>query len=182
MEINEQNFIKCLIKRDEDALRYVIKEYGWLIKTIVSKQLYNLKSIQEECINDIFLNIWDNIDKYDKKRGTFKNWIIGISKYKSIDYKRKYIKDINNEEYDCLEIGIPDNSDIGIINEEIREDIENLLNCLNDKDRDIFIKHFMLDMNASEIAAKLGVTTNTIYNRIYKGKKKIREVNSFVIK
>ncbi|WP_143316436.1 sigma-70 family RNA polymerase sigma factor [Clostridium sp. HBUAS56017] len=182
MEINEQNFIKGLIKRDEDALRYVIKEYGWLIKAVVSKQLYNLKHIQEECINDIFLSIWDNIDKFDGKKGTFKNWVIGISKYRSIDYKRKYIKDISNEEYDSLEIGIPDNSDVRIINEEMRKDVENLLSCLKDKDRDIFVKHYLLDMNPSEIATKLGLTTNSIYNRIYKGKKKIREVKGFVIK
>ncbi|MDS0525505.1 sigma-70 family RNA polymerase sigma factor [Clostridium sp. SHJSY1] len=182
MKIDEQNFIKCLKKRNEDALRYVIKEYGWLVKIIVSKQLYNLQHIQEECINDIFLSIWENIDKFDAKRGTFKNWVIGVSKYRSIDYKRKYIKDLNNTEYDSLEIGIPDNSDIRIIEEEAQKDIESLLSCLNEKDRDIFIKHFMQDMNASEIATKLGVTANIIYNRIYRGKKKIREAKGFVIK
>lgn len=182
MKIDEQNFIKGLKKRNEDALRYVVKEYGWLVKTIVSKQLYNLQHIQEECISDIFLSIWENINKFDAKRGTFKSWVIGVSKYRSIDYKRKYIKDLNNAEYDSLEIGIPDNSDIGILKEEAQKDMESLLSCLNEEDRDIFTKHFIQDMNASEIAAKLGVRTNTIYNRIYRGKKKIREVKGFVIK
>ena len=55
MKINEENFIIQLRKRNENALDYVIDNYGWIIKSIVKKHLYNLQSVQDECINEIIL-------------------------------------------------------------------------------------------------------------------------------
>ncbi|WP_286674445.1 sigma factor, partial [Clostridium sp. ZBS14] len=85
----EENFIFELKKKNEKALYYVIDNHGWIIKSVVKKHLYNLQSIQDECINDILLGIWNNIEKFDSSKGSFKNWIAGISKFKCIDYKRK---------------------------------------------------------------------------------------------
>lgn len=100
MDINEENFIIQLRKRNEKALEYVINNYGWVIKSIVKKEMYNLKNLQEECINDILLGVWNNINSFDEKRGEFKNWLGGITKFKCIDYKRRYLKDIIYENID----------------------------------------------------------------------------------
>ncbi|MBO3444474.1 RNA polymerase subunit sigma-70, partial [Clostridium sp. CCUG 7971] len=37
---------------------------------------------------------WGNIKSFDKNKNNFKNWICAISKYKAIDYKRKYLSKI----------------------------------------------------------------------------------------
>ena len=65
MKINEENFLKQLRRRNEQALDYVIDNYGWIIKSVVKKHLYNLQSVQNECINDVLLGLWNNIDKFD---------------------------------------------------------------------------------------------------------------------
>ena len=41
MKINEENFIIQLRRKNEKALDYVIDNYGWIIKSIVKKHLYN---------------------------------------------------------------------------------------------------------------------------------------------
>ena len=64
MNINDENFIIQLRKRNEKALDYVINNYGWVIKSIVKKEMYNLKYLQEECINDILLGVWNNINSF----------------------------------------------------------------------------------------------------------------------
>ena len=53
MKINEENFLKQLRRRNEQALDYVIDNYGWIIKSVVKKHLYNLQSVQDECINKV---------------------------------------------------------------------------------------------------------------------------------
>ena len=88
MKINEENFIIQLRRKNERAMDYVIDTYGYIIKSVVKKHLYNLASVQEECVNDVLLAIWNNINSFDEERSSFKNWIIGISQFKSIDYKR----------------------------------------------------------------------------------------------
>ncbi|MGF7186815.1 DNA-directed RNA polymerase specialized sigma24 family protein [Desulfitispora alkaliphila] len=71
---------------------YVIDNYGGLIKSIVGKHLYNLQHLHEECLDDVLLAVWDNIDSFYPEKNSFKNWVAAIAKYKSIDYKRKYLK------------------------------------------------------------------------------------------
>ncbi|MEG1311951.1 MAG: sigma factor, partial [Romboutsia sp.] len=110
MKINEKNFITKLRSKNEDALEYVIDNYGWIINSIVKKHLYNLKDYQDECVNDILLGIWNNIDSFDENKNSFKNWVGGISKYKTIDYRRKYLKYIDVEDIDNIDIKSPDNT------------------------------------------------------------------------
>ena len=50
----------------------------------------------------------DFYSDFDEKRGEFKNWLGGITKFKCIDYKRRYLKDITYENID--DICLTDNS------------------------------------------------------------------------
>lgn len=110
MSINEDNFIKCLSNKNEKALDYIIDTYGGLIKSIVNKHLYNLTIYHDECINDILLAIWNGIDKYDKRKGEFKNWLAAICKYKCIYYQRKYLNlTLMEEDIEAIEFKSVDN-------------------------------------------------------------------------
>ena len=90
MKIDNDNFIHQLRLKNEDALMYVIDEYGGLIKAVIRKNMSCLKSKQDECFNDVLLSIWEHIDSFHPDRNSFKNWTAAIAKYKSIDYMRKY--------------------------------------------------------------------------------------------
>ncbi|GAA0076694.1 sigma-70 family RNA polymerase sigma factor [Clostridium sp. CTA-5] len=176
MKINEGNFIPGLINKNEKALDYVIDNYGWIIKSIVKKHLYNLKSTQEECINDILLGIWNNIKSFNQDKGDFKNWVAGIAKFKCIDYKRKYLKGLEYENIDDLNISIPDNAHKGIIKNELDDDINEMLNCLKENDKDLFYKVYIEEKEINDITKEMGVKREVIYNRLSRGKKKIQKI------
>lgn len=179
MKITEENFIHYLRVKNEKALEYVIDKYGWIIKTVVKKHMYNLESYQEECINDIILAIWNNIDRFDEDRSTFKNWVAAISKYKSIDYARKYLKHIDNENIDDLEIKGKDDIQDEITKEELSQELEEMLSHLKEKDREIFIKLYVQEKEIEEIEKETGMSRDIIYNRVSRGKKKIRDIFKF---
>lgn len=178
MKINEENFIEQLKLKNEKAIEYVILNYGWIIKTITSRNLNNLKFYQEECINDVLMAIWNNIESFDYKKNTFKNWIAAITRYKTIDYKRKYIKKFVNESIENIEIASEDNIVLSLINKEILEEIKSMLECLNEQDREIFKMIFFKDIKIDEVSNKIGLNKNIIYNRISRGKQKIRRLFS----
>ncbi|NFK30018.1 sigma-70 family RNA polymerase sigma factor [Clostridium botulinum] len=176
MKIEEGNFIFELRKKNEKALDYVIDNYGWIIKSIVKKHLYNLQSIQDECINDILLGIWNNIESFDESKGDFKNWVAGISKFKCIDYKRKYLKGLEYENIDDLNISTPDNVHEEIVKSELESDIEDILSCLKEKDRELFYKLYIEEKEVSDITKEMGIKRETVYNRLSRGKKKIQKI------
>ncbi|NFE11571.1 sigma-70 family RNA polymerase sigma factor [Clostridium botulinum] len=176
MKIEEENFIFELKKKNEKALDYVIDNYGWIIKSLVKKHLYNLQSIQDECINDILLGIWNNIERFDSSKGDFKNWVAGISKFKCIDYKRKYLKDLEYENIDDLNISIPYNVHEEIVKHELKSDVEEMLSCLKEKDRELFYKLYIEENEVNDITKEMGIKREVIYNRLSRGKKRIQKI------
>lgn len=177
MKIDEENFIKLLIRRDERAMDYVIESYGWLIKSIVQKHLYSFSSDQGECINNILLAIWEHIESYDIEKGSFKNWLAGVSRFKCLEYKRKYLKNLEYENIDDLVIGIEDNTSENILRKELKDEIEKLLACLKDEDQMIFKKLYIDGSSIEDISKECAMSSAVIYNRISRGKKKIRKLS-----
>lgn len=177
MGINEKNFIRYLNKRNEKALDYVIDTYGGLIKAIVNKHLYNLKGYHDECINDILLAIWNGIDKFDSEKGDFKNWLAAVSKYKCIAYQRKYLNlNLMYEELESVEFKTEDNIEKAIEEKELKSAIDSLLNTLTQKDKELFIRYYINEEKIRDIAEDTNMKEAVIYNRISRGKKKIKTI------
>ncbi|MGL5507306.1 MAG: sigma-70 family RNA polymerase sigma factor [Paraclostridium sp.] len=179
MKITEENFILKLKERDERALEYVIDNYGWIMKTIVKKSMYNLETYHEECINDVLLGIWNNIYSFDENKNTFKNWVAAITKYKTIDYQRKYLKNIDNQNIDDVDVKIEDNSHKEILENEISEEMQHMLSYLKERDRELFIKLYVDEQDIDSISEETGMHRDVIYNRVSRGKRKIKDMLKF---
>ena len=78
VNIKDKILKKNIQNGEEEALEDIIGQYGGIIKSIIIKKLGNYPEYTEECINDIFIAIWEHIDKYDPSRSSLKNWIAGI--------------------------------------------------------------------------------------------------------
>jgi RNA polymerase sigma-70 factor (ECF subfamily) len=174
MKIHENNFISELRDKNEKALYFVIDNYGWIIKSTVKKSLYNLIGHQEECINDILLAIWDNIDSFDEDKNSFKNWVAAISKYKSIDYQRKYLKNLKDENIENTELVSPENLLEKVLEKDVQNNLEKLLAPLKPEDKKIFLMVYLEEKDFDEISEELSISKSVLYNRLSRGKKKLK--------
>jgi RNA polymerase sigma-70 factor (ECF subfamily) len=180
VKINEDNFIERLRARDPEAIEYIIKAYGPLIKGVLCKNLYGHKECWEECFNDVLLSVWNNSDRFRDRGGTFRNWVCAIAKYKAIDRLRREItisqkvisldamKDAGElEKAYCRAYGYPCDDDSADM-------LSDLMACLSDEDKDLFYKKYALDEDASAISRETGLNGPLIYARLSRGKKKMR--------
>ncbi|MGL4740870.1 MAG: sigma-70 family RNA polymerase sigma factor [Sarcina sp.] len=179
MWINEKNFIEKLRKKDEKALNYVMDKYSSVVNGVVRKVLYVTKDegVIEECIYDVFLSIWENIDKFKGRNIDFKNWVAGVSRYKAIDYYRKekkkfrqieIIDNFDNEEsldtpLDC------------ILEEEVSKFIRETVDSCEEPDKSIIIMKVFLGYKTSYIANKLNLSNANVDTRFSRIRKKLRE-------
>lgn len=88
----ESNYIRKLKKGEQKALDYIVERFLPVVKGAVYKILYygEKADMAEECINDVFLSVWKNADKFQGETDLeFKKWIYKIAKFKAIDYYRK---------------------------------------------------------------------------------------------
>ena len=163
--------IKYIKKRKQEGIEMLIDKYSGLIASIVRNNLGKLTNYEEECVSDVFLAIWDNIAYFEKDKNTFKNWICVIAKYKAINYKKKYLEISNTSEINEDNYYIDKN----LLGLEIKEDLDDIFKHLNEKDKNIFIKYYLGGEDPQDIAKENNITISSLYSRLSRGRKKIRE-------
>lgn len=166
--MNEKKIIRGIKNRDEKALRTFIDSYGPVMKASIYKVLTFNEEITMEVLNDSILAVWDNIDSFDPARSSFKNWCAGIARYKAIDALRK---EIRHKSVDLDEVSnyLEDGNEINI------DESAEILKVLDKKDREIFRKLFIEGYSYDDLAKVYDISKAGLYNRVARGKKKIKE-------
>ena len=177
MKINENNFIEQIKNKNERALEFVVDNYSNLVFKVVRTTLNSAFQVQhtEECVNDVFWAVWNNIESFDSEKGNFKYWITAIAKYKSIDYKRKFFKQSKNE---CVDdYSIEDGIDVEnlITSKENKEEVLEAINKMNSRDKEIFIRRYFLYEGIENIAKSFGVDRGLVDKRLSRGRKFLKE-------
>ncbi len=175
MKIGENNYIQQLQRHNENALAYVIDHYGALLMAVIRKNLFTLPERQEECFNDVLLKIWENSSYFDESKNSFKNWAAAIARYRSIDYLRSYQKELRAVSLEETEIMREDATIMQLLEEEISEELEMMLSCLKPQDRQLFMRLYVEEESIEEVSRETGLEKAVIYNRISRGRKKIRK-------
>ncbi len=175
MDITDTELAQRVAGRDEKAFTELIKRYGGLIRAIVKYHLRDISMWQEDCVNDILFAVWQNIDRFDAGKNSLRNWIGAVAKYRSINYKRKFYRELTAQE---LNEDITDGkaADADLMRAEIEQEIVSLLSGLNPADREIFINRYIHGRSVEEIAAASAKKPSWIYNRLSRGRKRLRHL------
>lgn len=173
-EINKENYIKALREKNIEALDFIMDTYSNLIFKVAYKVL-NKRELSEECINDVFLKVWNNIDRFNKEDCKFKNWICTITKYTAIDMLRSEKKHSNNLSIEEEVLNSKSELEKDFQNDNDLLIIKNEINSMDKIDREIFIRRFYYGEKIRAISEKLGMTDNAINLRILRGRKRLSE-------
>ncbi len=174
MKITEDNFIEYLERKDEDALRFVIKNYGGTMKAVINRILYLYPQDSEECLYDSIMKIWDNISFFDETKNSFRNWAAAVAKYTALNRLKQLTRLEPSLDVDELTIAdIPHMTDNEVFNGIFME----LISCLNDEDKALFIRIFWNGETIDESAKAMNQRKSNIYNRLSRAKKKIMKNN-----
>ena len=100
------------------------------MKAAVNHNLAGLPEEMEECMDDVFLDVWEHIERFDAAKGSFRNWIISIARFRSIDYLRRYSRTCMEEDVSNYESKLARNDRIDTLEQEISTETEKLLEGL----------------------------------------------------
>lgn len=79
--------VKRLLDKDPTALDYLYDHYSSALYGIIFKTL-NHHEMAEETLHDVFLKIWNQIEKFDRSKGTLFTWMYRIARNRAIDVRR----------------------------------------------------------------------------------------------
>jgi len=178
MKIDDKNFLLELKNKNPKALEFIINTYCNLVFKIVLTVLGtdNYENVKE-CVNDIYLLIWNKNHLYDPEKSSFKNWLLAVSKYKAIDYKRSLSKVDSLQIEEQVLISKIDVENEYILKEK-KEELIKLLQREHELDRELFIRKYILDEDMDSICKKFNLSKGAVYNRLWRTKNSlIRKLN-----
>jgi len=179
VQYSDNELISEIRKRNRNAFEILIRQYTRPIYYLT----YNIlnacgtKEDIEECVSDVFLEIWQKINQFDIRKGSFRTWILMLVKYKALAYKRKLSAPTvdNIEDYQLEDAhGVEQQ----IIERETQEKLVETINTFNALDKELFIRRYYFGESIHNLMHSLGLSRSAVDNRLLRSRKTIKEVLS----
>jgi RNA polymerase sigma factor (sigma-70 family) len=187
---------KGLVARDALALEALILRYSREVAYFVRTILEGVGTAQdaEECVNDLFIAVWDDIDSFDPSRGTLRTWLTMRAKYLALDRRRQ----LQRRQALAVPLDRPMDPQSGtemlpgsqpsrqhvaegetldglLMRHEQQEQLRQALDQLPEIDRLlVYMRYFRL-ASTEEIAVRTGLTRRAIDTRLWRARKSLRD-------
>src|SRR5690348_17353279 len=88
---SDEDLAQRLHERDPEALETLISRYSREMFYFIRLVLDGIGVTQdaEECVNDLFVAVWQEIETFDANRGTLRTWLTMRAKYIALDRRRQ---------------------------------------------------------------------------------------------
>ena len=127
MKITNENLAMQLQAHNEKAMGFLINEYSLYLNSIIKKHLFTLPHLQEECLAETLVTIWNHIDAYEKSND-LENWIGAVARYCCLEFLREHQKEATIA---------------WLIEKEIVEEREVLINSLEEEYQELFYRFYV---------------------------------------
>jgi RNA polymerase sigma-70 factor (ECF subfamily) len=204
---SDDDLARGLQSRDPEALETLISRYSREIFYFIRVVLDGIGVAQdaEECVYDLFMAVWQEVDSFDAERGTLRTWITMRAKYIALDKRRQLCRrqmynlqsaDENRQwttsdngggrktfgrgAYDNDgRISLPPHPEASMESlleqSERREELRLALATLPELDRYLIIQRYFKFASTEELAAKTGLTRHAVDTRLWRARKSLRE-------
>jgi RNA polymerase sigma-70 factor, ECF subfamily len=158
---------------DSQALEELYERYSQLLFTLINKILDN-REIAEEVLSDVFVIIWQKIEKFDFKTNNVYTWLVLLARNKALDVHKRNnnpgLMPEYNDDY-VNEFIIPKLSGSiapleleKILSKKIG--IADALNKLTDAQKYVIDLAFYHGLKEDDIAKKLNIPAPTVKSKI----------------
>ncbi|MCL2353305.1 MAG: sigma-70 family RNA polymerase sigma factor [Defluviitaleaceae bacterium] len=174
--MTDEELLKKLIKGEDDTLSHIIDDYSKLLWMVVSSILNNSATREdiEECISDVFVQLWKNPKAFDPTKGSLKNFLVVIAKSKALDAYRKLSK-VKIVELDCAIKSKDEDLLDYIINKETSQALFAAIKSLAEPNREIVLRRYFFEEKPAYIAQATSLPVKEVENRLYQSKLKLRK-------
>ena len=192
----DEALYRGLIDRDSRALEALISRYSREMSYFIRLVLDHAGTPQdvEECTNDLFIAVWQEIESYDPTRGSLRTWVTMRAKYIALDRRRQIqrrqavsMTSLDNSDHPGTRDGdgfpiessvtrLTETSMEGLLEQrERREELWHALESLTELDRVlVYMRYFKL-ASTEEICRKTGLTRHAIDTRLWRARKSLRD-------
>lgn len=176
--MEDSQIIDLYFERSEQAILELSDKYGRIFNKVSLNILNNVQDA-EECVNDAYLGVWNNIPP--QKPHSLLTYVcrivrnLSIKKYYSnTALKRNSHYDIAFEELeDC--IFSPDSFDRDYSSKELAKIINDFLDTLDKDNRVMFVRRYWFSNSLTELAKMFDITEHNASVRLFRIRAKMKK-------
>ena len=174
--ISDRDLVKRIALRDETALAELFDRYSGLLLAL-SRRIVLDASDAEEILQEAFLQVWNQAERYDTSRSSVSTWLVLITRSRSIDRLRS--RQVKDRTLTALkrEKSNPHTSPRGmgsVLLDQRRQRLHREMQELPMEQRQVLELAFFKGMTQSEIAGSTGIPLGTVKTRTLLAMKKLR--------
>lgn len=176
--MNDEKVIKAIKEKNEQVMSSVIDKYSKLLWKVTDAVLAGASEQDvEECIADVFVELWVNPDKFDPKKGKLSSYLSMVARSKAIDRYRSITRKSTLSLDDMVVEEISKDKGVleQIVDDENRALLEKSINELDSTDQDILVRRYFYDQKPKEISEALTMPRKQVENRLYLAKQMLRK-------
>lgn len=170
----ESQIVELLVAGDKKAISLLFQNYSGALLGIINRMIPS-KEIAEEVLQDVFVKVWNNANKYDPEKGRLYTWLAQIARHSALDkirskgYRNEGKTDsidnpVSNFNEPALAVDLPD-SGLKKVVTSLREDYRILINYA-----------YYKGYSQSEIAKELSIPLGTVKTKTRAALKELRKL------
>jgi RNA polymerase sigma-70 factor (ECF subfamily) len=177
--IEAERLALALRQRDETALAELYDRYGGTVYALALRMTRD-QGLAQEIALDSFLQVWQQVDRFDARQGSLEGWLFTIARSRAIDRMRaaRAIKRNLTEEKreDAAEVTRAEPPETMVELAERQRHVRLALAELNPAQRAALELAYYQGLSHSEIAERLNEPLGTIKTRIRQAMLVLRKV------
>lgn len=165
-----------LISGNPDAFSRLYDAYGSILFGVIFR-IVNDRQDAENLLQDCFIKIWQNANRYDANKGRLATWLINIARNTAIDFTRSkfFSQKRRNQSLDNLV-----SREMHFASYARIEDygLKQILNRLSPVCREIIVWMYYEGYTQQEISDQFSIPLGTVKSRTRKAMKELRQILS----
>ena len=183
---NDAQLIRRILSGDDDAFNTLVQRHQKGVHALAWRKVNDFH-YAEEITQDTFLQAYKKLSTL-KNPNQFAGWLYVIANRLCINWLQRHkpamqsLEDIPVEEIEEASYAHYTSEQREAESTEHRHEIaEKLLSKLPESERTVMTLHYLGEMTAKEISKFLGVSVNTITNRLWRARKRLREDQELLV-
>ncbi len=85
---SDQELLQAIQRQNVSALEEIYNRYGTVAYSVAVRTLGD-RTLAEDVVQEVFLNLWRNAGKFDAAKGNVKSWLLACTSNRAIDFVRQ---------------------------------------------------------------------------------------------
>ena len=160
--------MRSVTRGDSDALQTLYERCASSVYA-VARRIVSNGADAEDIVQETFLQVWRQSDRFDRRRASVKGWILMIARSRALDRARRVTVHLKREQnLDCAEYALAAEDDLceRTMNGQRTQALQRELDGLPPAQRTTVDLSFTEGLSHTEIAAALSMPLGTVKTRI----------------